>query len=63
MRTLQTLNLSRNGINDSYFEELKYILTNTHICNLDLSQNEIGPKGIEVFLQQMKEIKYFKSLK
>lgn len=50
MRTLSTLILKNNGIDDSYNDELKYIITNTHIRNIDLSHNEITSKGIEGFL-------------
>lgn len=63
MRTLHTLILKNNGIDDSYHEELKYIITNTHVRNLDLSHNEIGPKGIEGFLTALKEVSYIRSLK
>lgn len=51
IRTLSTLILKNNGIDDSYNEELKYIITNTHVRNIDISHNEISSKGIEGFLQ------------
>lgn len=63
MRTLHTLKLSHNGIDDSYADELKYIITNTNVKCLDLSNNEIGCKGIEIFFTALKEVTYFKSLK
>lgn len=50
MRTLHTLKLKNNSIDDSYSDELKFIVTNTHIKCLDISNNEIGPKGMEIFL-------------
>ncbi|CAD8199853.1 unnamed protein product [Paramecium pentaurelia] len=61
MRTLHTLKLRNNGIDDSYTDELKFIVSNTHIKSLDLSHNELGPKGMEIFLSSIKEVNYFKS--
>lgn len=62
VKTLKSLNLKNNGIDDSYVDELKFIITNTSISVLDLSNNEIGPKGIEPMLQSLKEVSYFKSI-
>ncbi|CAD8185046.1 unnamed protein product [Paramecium octaurelia] len=61
MRTLHTLKLKNNGIDDSYSDELKFIVSNTHVKSLDLSHNELGPKGMEIFLGSIKEVTYFKS--
>ncbi|CAK95066.1 unnamed protein product (macronuclear) [Paramecium tetraurelia] len=61
MRTLHTLKLRNNGIDDSYSDELKFIVSNTHVKSLDLSHNELGPKGMELFLGSIKEVTYFKS--
>lgn len=61
MRTLHTLKLKNNGIDDSYSDELKFIVSNTHIKSLDLSHNELSPKGMEIFLSSIKEVNYFKS--
>ena len=63
MKTLHTLELRYNGIDDSYVEELKFIITNTSIQNLDISHNEIGVKGIDPFFNTLKGVNYFKSLK
>lgn len=61
MRTLHTLKLRNNGIDDSYADELKFIVTNTHVRNLDISRNEIGPKGMDIFLTAVKGVTYFRS--
>ncbi|CAD8101547.1 unnamed protein product [Paramecium sonneborni] len=61
MRTLHTLKLKNNGIDDSYCDELKLIVSQTHVKSLDLSHNELGPKGMEIFLGSIKEVNYFKS--
>ncbi|KAM3128162.1 hypothetical protein pb186bvf_019709 [Paramecium bursaria] len=62
MKTLHTLELRYNGIDDSYVDELKFIITNTSIQNLDISHNEIGVKGIDPFFNTLKGVNYFKSL-
>lgn len=55
MRALHTLKLQNNGIDDSFSEELVMIITHTRVYNLDISYNEIGPKGMINFIQVMKE--------
>ncbi|CAK84389.1 unnamed protein product (macronuclear) [Paramecium tetraurelia] len=41
-------------LDDSYSDELKFIVSNTHIIYLDLSHNELGPKGMEIFWNILK---------
>lgn len=43
---MNSLIIKNNGIDDSYSDELAFIISHTKINKLDLSQNDIGPKGI-----------------
>lgn len=54
MRTLHTLYLRNNGMNDSFYEELVYLVTHCKLQALDISENDISPKGIDGMLQQLK---------
>jgi Ran GTPase-activating protein (RanGAP) involved in mRNA processing and transport len=54
MRALHTVSLRNNGIDDSFADELIFLITHTRIHKLDISHNDIGPKGITPFLTALK---------
>jgi Ran GTPase-activating protein (RanGAP) involved in mRNA processing and transport len=54
MRALHTIMLSNNGIDDAFSEELVFLISKCRIRKLDLSHNNLGPKGIEPMLDTMK---------
>jgi hypothetical protein len=55
MRCLSTLILKNNGIDDNYLNELELILGNSRITRLNLSQNDIGKKGVQLIARLLKE--------
>lgn len=50
-------------MDDSYGEALGILMTHPKITRLDVSHNEIGPKGIKPLIASIKQHKQMKSIK
>ena len=62
MRCQNTLILKNNGISDEHLRELDAIFSNKKITKIDLSQNEIGKKGILSIAKLLKKNRHLEWL-
>lgn len=54
MRALHALLLRHNGLDDSFADELVFLVQRSRISTLDISHNDLGPRGIEPMFEAMK---------